>query len=269
MNCHLESSNPDAVFASSNNNWTNDKLGVEIIKPFETHTSSNGHPGLHIFDGDQLHLSIELYQYVLAHNIILFWFPTHSTHLLQPLDVGLFRPLKHYYGTTADQHMPDTWSGIVKGTFCGFYSAACTATYTVNNIKGAIHKIDIFPFMSDSVIPRLPSYSVHSPVKYQTILHLNTPYSRWDLWQQTQLPINQIKEILSGYPPSAIATLHHFVPTVVTAWNAALINVVEVEDSKKRYRGNAPVKTDWRVITKAHVLTAEKVVKLHNTQLAM
>jgi hypothetical protein len=31
------------------------------------------------------------------YNIKLFWFPSHLTHALQPLDVGIFRPWKHYH----------------------------------------------------------------------------------------------------------------------------------------------------------------------------
>ena len=29
--------------------------------------------------------------------IKLWYFPSHLTHVLQPLDVGIFRPWKHYY----------------------------------------------------------------------------------------------------------------------------------------------------------------------------
>jgi hypothetical protein len=31
------------------------------------------------------------------HHIKLFYFPSHLTHVLQPLDVGIFRPWKHYH----------------------------------------------------------------------------------------------------------------------------------------------------------------------------
>jgi hypothetical protein len=30
-------------------------------------------------------------------NILLFRFPSHLTHILQPLDVGIFRPWKHWH----------------------------------------------------------------------------------------------------------------------------------------------------------------------------
>ncbi|PMD62965.1 uncharacterized protein K444DRAFT_524619, partial [Hyaloscypha bicolor E] len=31
------------------------------------------------------------------YNIKLFWFPSHLTYALQPLDIGIFRPWKHYH----------------------------------------------------------------------------------------------------------------------------------------------------------------------------
>jgi len=51
MGWHSETSDPEAVFASSPNGWTNDELGLEWIKYFDTHTSSNGRPRLLILDG--------------------------------------------------------------------------------------------------------------------------------------------------------------------------------------------------------------------------
>lgn len=32
-----------------------------------------------------------------AHNVHMLAFPPHSTHILQPLDVGIMQPLKHHY----------------------------------------------------------------------------------------------------------------------------------------------------------------------------
>ncbi|RPB05071.1 hypothetical protein L873DRAFT_1664108, partial [Choiromyces venosus 120613-1] len=33
----------------------------------------------------------------IEHHIIIFCLPLHTTSILQPMDIGLFRPLKHYY----------------------------------------------------------------------------------------------------------------------------------------------------------------------------
>jgi len=59
MGWHSETSDPDAVFASSPNGWTDDKLGLKWIKHFDTHTSSNSRPHLLILDGHRSYLSIQ------------------------------------------------------------------------------------------------------------------------------------------------------------------------------------------------------------------
>jgi hypothetical protein len=42
-----------------------------------------------IFDGHESHLTDEFTYYCWEHNIIPFRLPAHSTHLLQPLDIGV------------------------------------------------------------------------------------------------------------------------------------------------------------------------------------
>lgn len=47
----------------------------------------------------------EFDQYCLNHSIILLCMPPHSSHLLQPLDVGCFATLKRSYGRLVEQKM--------------------------------------------------------------------------------------------------------------------------------------------------------------------
>ena len=80
-----------------------------------------------LLDGHGLHLTLDICEYVLEVNIVLFCYPAHTTHLLQPRDVGLFGPLQHYYGKAVDTFMRETRCGILQGTFWQFYIAARTA----------------------------------------------------------------------------------------------------------------------------------------------
>nr|CAI5857712.1 unnamed protein product [Callosobruchus analis] len=41
--------------------------------------------------------NVELLDYAVANDVILFCFPIHSTHWLQPLDRSFFKPLKTYW----------------------------------------------------------------------------------------------------------------------------------------------------------------------------
>ncbi|KAM4061737.1 DDE superfamily endonuclease [Hirsutella rhossiliensis] len=48
-----------------------------------------------VIDGFTGHTGLDFIQYCIKFDIIVAVFPPHSTHILQPLDVGVFQPLKH------------------------------------------------------------------------------------------------------------------------------------------------------------------------------
>ena len=54
-----------------------------------------------IIDGHGLHISIEMIQVVIDNNI-LYCLPPHTTHILQPLDVAVYRPLKAHFSKITD-----------------------------------------------------------------------------------------------------------------------------------------------------------------------
>ena len=47
-----------------------------------------------IIDGHASHLSFPFFEFAVDHNITLLRMPAHTSHLLQPLDVSVFSPLK-------------------------------------------------------------------------------------------------------------------------------------------------------------------------------
>ena len=88
------------TIALSKNGWTNDKLRyhqlTEIFNPY-THNHTVGCYRLLILDGHSSHITPEFDRYCLNYNIIPLYIPPHSSHLLQPLDVGCFTTLKQLY----------------------------------------------------------------------------------------------------------------------------------------------------------------------------
>lgn len=108
---HLESWYRDSPFpdewaiAVSDNGWTTNTLGLDWIKHFEKHSRSRtkGKYRLLILDGHESHSSVEFDQYCKEHDIITLCMPPHSSHLLQPLDVGCFGPLKRAYGKEIEE----------------------------------------------------------------------------------------------------------------------------------------------------------------------
>ena len=82
-----------------------------------------------LLDGHRSYYNLRFHEYAW-NKIILVSYPGHSTHLLQPLDVGLFSPLQKAYGDAVAAHMKETRTGVAKGTFWAFYCAAQASAYT-------------------------------------------------------------------------------------------------------------------------------------------
>jgi hypothetical protein len=78
------------------NGWTDSVLGVEWLQNnFDKYTRerAGGRWSLLLVDGHVSHVFLQFFNYSLKHKIQSFCLPSKSTHILQPLDVGLFSPL--------------------------------------------------------------------------------------------------------------------------------------------------------------------------------
>ena len=65
-------------------------------------------------DGYGSYYTKEFIQYCDDNGIIPFGLPPHITHILQPLDVCCFQPLKHYYAKALDILVRDGCINITK-----------------------------------------------------------------------------------------------------------------------------------------------------------
>ena len=84
-------------FAYSPKGWTSSYLSLEWLKHFDDFTAQRNKNSAYrclIVDSHGSHVTIEFIEYALSHNIIVYYLPSHSTHLLQPLDIELFSPLQ-------------------------------------------------------------------------------------------------------------------------------------------------------------------------------
>jgi len=199
MGWHSETSDPDAMIACSPNGWTDDELGLESLYHFDHCTKDRkrgSNTPLLILDGHRSHLSLKFIQYSIDNNIQLLCFPAHAIHLLQPLDIGLFAPLKKYYSKAVDDYIRNTHTGILKRTFWRFYSAACQQAYTKENIAFAFRATGICSFNPDAVTRLItgdtnpvtvPTSTIDpsSQLAVDILSQLKTPRKSRDVRQQT------------------------------------------------------------------------------------
>jgi len=85
-------------------------------------------------DGHGSHITYGFVKFCMKHNILLLCLPSHSTHLLQPLDIGLLSPYQHFYRLAVDNHMRSrrkTRDEIKKAIFLAFVTEAREKAFTL------------------------------------------------------------------------------------------------------------------------------------------
>lgn len=147
----------DWVITLSENGWTTNKIGFEWIQHFEKYTKSRtkGIYRLLILDGHESHISVEFQQYCQKHHIITLCMPPHSSHLLQPLDVSCFSPLKNSYGKQIEKLVRIRINHVTKLEFLPAFKEAFKAAFTEQNIKSGFRATGLVPYNPDNVLSSL------------------------------------------------------------------------------------------------------------------
>jgi hypothetical protein len=98
-----------SVFVSSSSSgWTNNNIGLAWLKEvFQRETRRQACSGyrLLLLDGHESHLTMDFINYCNDNKILLAVFLPHATHMLQPLDVGMFKPLSEAYSTELSKYL--------------------------------------------------------------------------------------------------------------------------------------------------------------------
>jgi hypothetical protein len=88
----------DIVQAVSETGYTDNIIGLQWLHYFERLTCNTlGTHCLLLLDGHGSHMTSKSIDYCDKNNIIPYCLPHHSTHLMQPLDLVVFSPYKHWH----------------------------------------------------------------------------------------------------------------------------------------------------------------------------
>ena len=86
---------------------------------------------------------------------MLFRLPPHSTHMTQPLDVGVFQPFKHYHTEAIDQavRLGDTRFGTLE--FLAAFQQFRAKTFKSSTVKHAFEVTGLVPFNPEVVLEKV------------------------------------------------------------------------------------------------------------------
>ncbi|SCO92444.1 related to transposase [Fusarium oxysporum] len=177
-NWYRESNLPgDWATATSQNGWTDNEIGLEWLKHFDRCTTkrSNSRYRLLILDGHESHHSADFEIYCEEHKIITLCMPPHSSHLLQPLDVGCFGLLKKAYGREIEHLIRCSITHVSKTEFFPAFYAAFQSTMTEENIKAAFRGAGLIPIDPESIVSKL-DIQLRTPTPVEEEVDPSTPW---------------------------------------------------------------------------------------------
>ena len=220
----------DYTISVSKNGWTTDQLGVEWLqKVFEPYTASRTTGGyrLLILDGHGSHATAGFDRFCMERKIIPLYMPPHSSHLLQPLDVSCFAPLKHLYGQRVQEEMQKGIHSVGKEDFIHIYPAVHKQALSSSNIQSGFEATGLVPLSSGRVLSKLqktptPPSTSHSNQSTQSFGIGKTPANLHQLEHQKKKIMSFKQHVVS---PSVVdkAIEKMFKGAEMTMQNALLL----------------------------------------------
>lgn len=249
------------------NGWTNDRLGLlwlQTVFNYHTQTRTTGQYRLLILDGHGSHVTPEFDRYCIDNAIIVLCMPPHSSHLLQPLDVGCFSPLKSAYRHQIEICMQLGRNHIDKLDFIEAFKPARLSALNTSNIRSGFAATGLIPYNPQRVLSRL-SHRLRTPTPpliNTTLPAFSTPKTPQTVAQVVQEYIT-IKDLLKRRSKSPPSPAEQALKRVVKGCQMAMHNATLLASEIKGLRAMSARQkrkreTPRRYIATEGILTAEE-----------
>ena len=145
---------PNTLFCTTANGWINSDVYLEWLKFFSKNIPPV-RPVLLIQDGHGSHISIDVIEFARANSIYILCLPAHTTHILQPLDIGVFKSFKSNFSKSCSQYMADHPGRVITtNILASLVAEAWPLSFTQLNIMSGFKKCGLFPLNPSAVDDR-------------------------------------------------------------------------------------------------------------------
>lgn len=136
----------DWKFTATENGWTTEDTAVEWLKKVFIPMTATPKTRLLILDGHGSHTTTDFMWLCYINNIHLLFLPPHTSHVLQPLDLGVFSSLKHNYRKQVGYlNLLTDSSPLGKRNFLISYNKARKQALTIKNIQSGWKATGLWP----------------------------------------------------------------------------------------------------------------------------
>ena len=133
------------VFHCSDSGWVNAGLFLVWLQ-FFAQSIPLSRPVLLILDGHSSHVSIEAIEFARSNDIHMLCIPAHTTHILQPLDVGVFKSFKSFYYKACKKRIAELPNRVITTEqIASLVGTAWPQSLTPVNIMSGLKKLESIP----------------------------------------------------------------------------------------------------------------------------
>jgi hypothetical protein len=142
-------------FSCNSKGWTSNQHGLEWLQRcFDpaTQAKAGNQFRMLICDGHDSHISGNFVEHCMNNRIHLMILPPHSSHLTQPLDVGVFGPLKRILASKLEPLLRTGVARIQKPEFISGFMKAREQAFRESNVLSGFCGTGIHPYYPKKVL---------------------------------------------------------------------------------------------------------------------
>ena len=196
----------------------------KLVCPAVSHLTSTG-PVFLFMDGHHSHISLELIRVARDNNVQLFCLPPNCTHVVQPLDVGVFAPVKKVWARILKQwKLESKAQNVSKEVFPSLLRQLWEESLTPEQCRSGFRARGIYPLSREAVMMKLGPSQAFAP---------------------TQRSKDEVRSITCDSCGHSISAS----PLIRTNLRGYFSGVLEVKKQPSRTRSNTRVRVEGEVIT--------------------
>jgi hypothetical protein len=258
--------------------WSSNEHGLQWLREcFEPQTRSkaNGRKRILLCDGHDSHITAGFILHCIRNNIILMILPAHSSHLLQPLDVAVFGPLKTAISTQLDRLIRTGISRVQKVEWLAGYVKARTIALSSRNILSGWSGAGLVPFAPSSILRKISSGRRNSTPPQSPPTQIRGPFDDIPSSPEAMIVRSaniEVRKLVSQrgviLPTPARKYIHQLTTEAEKHQAEAAIYKREYNDTKLVLEGRKERKSGKRVAIAGHTIisTDEILQKVDNAE---
>jgi hypothetical protein len=264
----------DWRFSTSISGWTSDSHAYEWLTTVFEPSTRPADPTQHrllIMDGHGSHITANVIAFCMEHAIDLLILPPHTSHVLQPLDVSVFAPLKRALAIETDAVSRLDPGRIRRVEWTEMYIRAREKAFTPPNILSGWRSTGLEPLSPITVLEKLPALKVHQSLPPRTpgqsssldlsLLHSSPPEGT-ELRKANVVFNAQIREA-TGVPSPAKRYAERMTRALETTQSALITIQKELAEQRELLQARKGRKSGKRVKLKGRfVFSTAEVLQL-------